>query len=80
MNINQFFHGSEYAEKIERFDLGVKNIEASNPNLFEEGDLSMKFLISTPSPNIVRFGFTESVPVRIEKEVRALFHSLFQKI
>ena len=79
MNFKRLFKDSNYVEKMMRFDVGIKNIEAVNPNLFEEGELSMKFLMLTQNPNVIGFGFTESVPARIEKEVRELFYSVFQK-
>ena len=74
-----FFYGNEYAEKMEKFDNGVREIESRNSELFEEKKLSECYLISTDK-NIVGIKLeTDNLPPRIVKEVLDLFESLFPK-
>ncbi|NDI98903.1 hypothetical protein GWA97_07435 [Flavobacterium sp. LaA7.5] len=79
-NVAAFMYGTEYAERMQKFDAGVAQIESENSSLFEDRGLSGCYVIQTFQNNTVQIIFTESdLPPRIVKQVLDLFGSLFPK-
>lgn len=79
-NVAEFMYGTEYAEKMQKFDAGVAEIESENSSLFEDRELSGCYVIQTFQNNTVLITFTEcDLPPNIVKQVLDLFESLFPK-
>lgn len=79
-NLSAFFFGTEYADRMQKFDADIEEIENKNSDLFEERKLSGHYFVSTFQNNTVRIVFTDDdLPQRIVKQVLDLFESFFPK-
>lgn len=86
--LHEFMYGAEQADKIERFERGLAEIEKKYPDFFldrkarlfpdEEDKLAFHYILIFNSYNIT-FGFTDDsdLPDYIKNECIKLFNSIY---